>query len=107
MTGEFEKNRTDDVSALAGSQLRELKKWVNETYHFKYVYLGLLEGHFYDRNGAPTAAFRDVASSIARADADADALEEDQARYPSCSSRRTRETRTVSCRDGRARSPRG
>ena len=63
MTGEFEKNRTDDVSALAGSQLRELKKWVNETYHFKYVYLGLLEGHFYDRNGAPTAAFRDVASS--------------------------------------------
>ena len=42
------------VSSLADAQLLELQNWVNDTYHKKYVYEGVVAGYFYDEMGQPT-----------------------------------------------------
>ena len=53
-TGNFKTNLTDNVSSLADAQLLELQNWVNDTYHRKYVYEGVVAGYFYDAKGQPT-----------------------------------------------------
>ena len=49
--GERDRRRGEvdaQVSSLADAQLLELQNWVNETYHKKYVYEGVVAGYFYD-----------------------------------------------------------
>ena len=102
VTGEFEGDRTDDVSPLRGKQLAELAEWVNSTYHAKYDYLGVLGGgYFFDASGRETPEARDVARAIAREKRLAGLRAADAARYPRCSSRRSQTEAYVQCRNGK------
>lgn len=98
VTGEFERDLTDDVSSLRPAQLADIANWVNETYHAKYIHVGVLGGgYFYDASGARTpAAFEFDAAVVAERDRKALRARDVEA-FSRCSSRRTRTQHYVWC----------
>ena len=104
MEGERDRRRGEvdaQVSSLADAQLLELQNWVNETYHKKYVYEGVVAGYFYDEKGQPTEAHKDFDERVGKAREAAARQALDVERYPDCASRRTQAARSVSCKKGR------
>ena len=89
------------VSSLADAQLLELQNWVNETYHKKYVYEGVVAGYFYDEMGQPTEDHIRFNERVSKAREAAARQAFDVEKYPDCASRRTQSARSVSCKKGR------
>ena len=89
------------VSSLADAQLLELQNWVNDTYHKKYVYEGVVAGYFYDEMGQPTEDHLRFDERVGRAREAAARQALDVEKYPDCASRRTQTERSVSCKKGR------
>ena len=89
------------VSSLADAQLLELQNWVNDTYHKKYVYEGVVAGYFYDAKGQPTEDHRRFDERVEKAREAAARQALDVEKYPDCASRRTQSARSVSCKKGR------
>ena len=104
MEGERDRWRGEvdaQVSSLADAQLLELQNWVNETYHKKYVYEGVVAGYFYDEMGKPTEDHLRFSERVRSAREAAARQALDAEKYPDCASRRTQTARSVSCKKGR------
>ncbi|KGL81095.1 Neuferricin, partial [Tinamus guttatus] len=64
VTGDFSPaGLVDDVSALSPPELLALRRWLS-FYRSNYVLVGKLVGRYYDENGAPTEALRQVEAAI-------------------------------------------
>ncbi|KAM8797412.1 neuferricin [Eudromia elegans] len=64
VTGDFSPaGLVDDASALAPLELLVLRRWLS-FYRSNYVPVGKLVGRYYDENGAPTEALRQVEAAI-------------------------------------------
>eukprot|EP00635_Sarcinochrysidales_sp_CCMP3193_P000071 CAMPEP_0118905240 /NCGR_PEP_ID=MMETSP1166-20130328/9350_1 /TAXON_ID=1104430 /ORGANISM="Chrysoreinhardia sp, Strain CCMP3193" /LENGTH=230 /DNA_ID=CAMNT_0006844509 /DNA_START=1 /DNA_END=693 /DNA_ORIENTATION=+ len=100
VTGDFEGDVHDDVSSLTQTQLHDLATWVNGTYHAKYVYVGLLEGFFYDARGKPTPNATRVDELIAREKIDLVKRKDDERKFSKCNARRSKDENIVWCDDG-------
>lgn len=99
VTGDFKNNVTDDVSSLNPTELYNLATWVNDTYHTKYVYKGLLEGYFYDARGHKTAAMLTIQDLIELELVNKDKRKADEVLHPKCNSRRAKGLNIVWCND--------
>ena len=95
------KTKKAQVSSLADAQLLELQNWVNETYHKKYVYEGVVAGYFYDAKGQPTEDHLRFDERVGKAREAAARQALDVEKYPDCASRRTQTERSISCKKGR------
>ncbi|KAJ1450836.1 hypothetical protein M885DRAFT_531261 [Pelagophyceae sp. CCMP2097] len=96
-TGEFQTNLTDDVSSLTSSELVDLESWVRDTYVARYVYKGLLQGHFYDECGRKTVAALGYDRLIALEHHRQGRLSEDKGLFKPCNSKKTRTERYIWC----------
>jgi hypothetical protein len=54
VTGDFKNDLNDQIDDLSDTQIADIFNW-KKFYDETYTFVGLLEGRFYDRLGAPTA----------------------------------------------------
>ncbi|KXZ41727.1 hypothetical protein GPECTOR_302g822 [Gonium pectorale] len=100
ITGDFENDRTDDVTDFTPEQLKGLVEW-RAFYHKQYTFKGRLVGRFYDVRGRPTRALLAVEEQAAKARSEEELQREWEAQWPACSVRWTQaEGGTVWCDDG-------
>lgn len=97
VTGDFENDVHDDVSSLSPADLLNLQTWVNATYYAKYIYVGLLDGFFYDKRGQPTSGKHKIDAIIQQEIIDAEKRKTDEEIFPKCNSRRSKTENIVWC----------
>jgi len=95
ITGKFNaEGLIPDISGLTPEQAFDINEW-QDFYHTDYTYVGLLEGHYYNADGSPTAAVADAKALIAegkRVRAEGKDLRD---KYPPCNVRSAQGTPSV------------
>ena len=62
-TGDFENDLNDNVEDFNGQQAKGILDW-KTTYDTQYIWLGKLEGAFYDIDGNPTKVLEDLYKKV-------------------------------------------
>lgn len=88
VTGDFQRDLTDNVHGLSNEQYASLIEWTN-FYHKEYTFKGRLIGRFYDRHGNRTALLQMVTAGALSAKTNDELRRESEARYPKCDIRWT------------------
>ncbi|XP_070572496.1 neuferricin-like [Ptychodera flava] len=91
VTGDFtEKGLTDDLSGFTPSQGLEVKSWV-DFYEKQYIYVGKLQGRYYNKDGKPTEELARVEALIAKGEEEKSQDQEIKNKYPPCNSEWTQQ----------------
>lgn len=86
ITGDFtESGLVDDVSSLSPLQVVALYDWL-AFYQRQYQHVGLVVGRFYNENGQPTEALREVEELLAEGQRLKSQSEAEKVRFPACNS---------------------
>eukprot|EP00884_Botryococcus_braunii_P001478 jgi/Botrbrau1/11330/Bobra.0038s0089.1 len=100
VTGDFEGDLVDDVSALSPEDLKSLVDWRSfYQSHKEYKYVGKLEGKFYTKEGLPTEELRRV-ERLAADVPEQHPKQINTANPPACSERWTPTEGEVWCKEG-------
>ncbi len=84
VTGKFnEEGLIEDIEGLSNQDYLGLQEWT-EFYHKDYVYVGKLEGKFYDADGKETAYMNKARKWIDAALADKEKMNEEKKLFPPC-----------------------
>ncbi|CAM9609368.1 neuferricin isoform X1 [Lampetra fluviatilis] len=86
VSGDFsDAGLVDDVSGLSPARMLGLHDWLS-FYQRDYAYVGKLVGRFYDEQGGPTGALREVEEALALGHKAKEEKELQKRRFPPCNS---------------------
>lgn len=86
VTGEFEKDLTDDLGGLTPEQHLGLLEWL-DFYRKTYPFKGRLVGAFYDGRGSPTRTVEEVQAQAEQGRAQREAAKKAEQQYTGCNVR--------------------
>lgn len=86
LAGDFENDLHDDVVDMSTSSVVDIFNWLESTFQAKYPQVGVLEGTYFDAQGAPTDAYNRLLALHSRAAEEKELTEAARARYPACES---------------------
>ncbi|KAL4224257.1 Neuferricin [Mactra antiquata] len=84
VSGDFtDKGLIEDTDGLTHSDILGIEEW-NEFYKSNYKHIGRVIGHFYDKNGMPTEAWRKFKDQLKDAKKNKMSEEDDRNMFPPC-----------------------
>ncbi|CAD7701556.1 unnamed protein product [Ostreobium quekettii] len=86
VSGDFEKDLTDDLTGFTPEEFRSLMEW-RSFYHKDYKYMGKVEGRFYNPLGEPLEDLQKFEDGAAEGNRIAELRKAERAKYPNCNSK--------------------